>query len=247
MIDLHYWPTANGKKVTILLEETGLDYRIIPVNISRGDQFSPEFLKLNPNHRMPVIVDQTPAAGGPPLVVFESGAILVYLAEKAGMFWPTDLHARFATLQWLMWQAANFGPKLGEYNHFARLAGEYGDQSYALRRYGDEANRLYGVLNWGLAGRPFLAGDDYGLADIAVYPWAANWHRHGQDLGEFRHVGPWLERVGARPAVRRGMAVREDLFVDPATLTADERQRYRRILLNQRAIPLPADMAPPDP
>ena len=238
-IDLHYWPTPNGRKVTILLEETGIPYRIVPVNILKGDQFEPEFLKLNPNHRIPAMVDHAPAGGGAPITVFESGAILIYLAEKSGRFLPAEPHGRYAVIQWLMWQMANFGAKIGEFNHFNRLDAGAGDQSYALRRYGDEANRLYGVLNRGLYDNPYLGSDAFSIADIAVYPWASNWRLHGQDLDAFRHVGRWLEQVGARPGVQRGMDARKDLSVDPATLTEKEKASLRQMLFNRRAIPTP--------
>src|ERR1043165_7438093 len=147
MIDVHYWPTPNGKKVTILLEECGMPYKIVPVNIQQGAQFTPEFLKMNPNHRMPVIVDHEPKGGGAPISVFESGAIMMYIAEKAGKFYPQDLRKRYNVNEWLIWQMANQGPKLGECGHFRRLGDAQGDQSYAVRRFTDEANRLYGVLN----------------------------------------------------------------------------------------------------
>src|SRR5687767_1165011 len=181
MIDLHYWPTPNGKKVTILLEELGMAYRIRPLNLVRGDQFEPSYLALNPNHRMPTIVDDAPPGGGSPIVVFESGAILMYLAEKAGLFWPQDPAGKYGVVQWVMWQMANMGPKIGEYNHFKGLSSDQGDQSYAVRRFDDETNRLYGVLNYALYDRPHLAGEDFTIADIAVIPWAINWERHGQD------------------------------------------------------------------
>lgn len=238
MIDLYYWPTPNGKKVTIMLEEANIPYRIIPVNIVTGDQFKREFLSINPNHRMPAIVDQKPLGGGAPLSVFESGAILMYLAEKAEMFWPQEPHGKYAVTQWLMWQMANFGPKVGEYNHFNRLE-DSGDQSYALRRYGDEAHRLYGVLNWGLYRSPYLAGEAYSIADMATFPWANNWQMHGIDIDEFIHVKRWLEMMTARPAVQRGMNAGSDLSIDPSKFTEEEKAYFRKILFNQRAIPVP--------
>jgi GST-like protein len=154
MLDLYYWPTPNGKKVTILLEECGVPYNIVPVNIGRGDQFTDAFLKINPNHRMPALVDSEPAGGGPPISIFESGAIMLYIAEKTGQFIPTDLAGRYDVIQWVMWQMANQGPKTGENGHFRRLGDSQGDQSYALRRFGDEVNRIYGVLNNRLYDRP---------------------------------------------------------------------------------------------
>ena len=161
MIDLHDWPAPNGKKVTILLEELGLPYTVVPCDIGKGDQFKDGFLKIGPNNRMPVIVDHAPADGGPPISVFESGAIMIYLAEKAGRFYPQHLRGRFEVNQWVIWQMANQGPKLGELGHFLRLGDTRGDQSYAVRRFTDEANRLYGVLNNRLYDRRYLAGDDY--------------------------------------------------------------------------------------
>jgi GST-like protein len=239
MIELYFWPTPNGKKVTIFLEEAAVEYRITPVNILAGDQFKPEYLALNPNHRMPTLVDHAPTDGAGPLAVFESGAILIYLAEKYGQFWSEEPRRRYAAAQWLTWQMANFGAKVGEFNHFNRLGGAQGDQSYALGRYANETNRLYGVLNWGLYKARYLGGDEYSIADMAVFPWANNWKLHGQDLGEFKHVARWLEEVAARPAVRRGMDVGQELTVDPTTFNAEQRERLTQLLFNQRAIPTP--------
>jgi len=171
MLDLHFWPTPNGKKVTILLEELGLDYNIVPCNIGRGDQFKPEFLKMNPNHRMPVLVDHSPEGGGAPISIFESGAIMMYLAEKEGRFFPQDTRGKYEVTQWVMWQMANQGPKLGECGHFRRAGPEAGDLTYAIRRFTDEANRLYGVMNYRLHDRRYLAGDEYTIADMISYPW----------------------------------------------------------------------------
>jgi GST-like protein len=240
MIDLHYWPTPNGKKVTILLEEVGLEYKIVPCNIQRGDQFKPEFLKLNPNHRMPVMVDHEPKGGGAPISIFESGAIMMYLAEKTGRFLPTDVRGKYAVLEWVIWQMANQGPKLGECGHFRRLGDREGDQSYAVRRFTDEANRLYGVLNNRLVGRNYLAGDDYTIADMIAYPWTVNWKVQGQDIDEFTHFKRWFEAVGGRPAVQRGLAVGTDLSTDVTKLSPEEQARIRKIMYNQRAIPVPA-------
>ena len=238
MLDVHYWPTPNGKKVTILLEELGLPYRIVPCDIGRGDQFSDAFLKMNPNHRMPVLVDHDPQGGGEPIVVFESGAILFYLAEKAGRFWPRDLRGRYEVTQWVIWQMANQGPKLGECGHFRRLGDSRGDQSYAVRRFTDEANRLYGVLNNQLHDHRYLAGGDYTIADIICYPWTVNWKGQGQDIEEFPYFRRWFEEIGARPAVQRGLAVGADLSPDPASITAEERERRDKLLYNQRARPV---------
>ena len=239
MIDLYYWPTPNGKKVTIQLEECGLEYRIVPVNIQQGDQFSDEFLAMNPNHRMPVMVDRAPADGGEPLSVFESGMIMLYLAEKTGRFWPQDLRGKYEVGQWVMWQMANQGPKLGECGHFRRLGDREGDQGYAVRRFTDEANRLYGVLNNQLYKHRYVAGDEYTIADMICYPWTLNWQVHGQDIDEFKHFRRWFEEMGARPAVQRGMAAGADLSVDVTKLPAEEQARIRKLLYNQRARPAP--------
>jgi GST-like protein len=241
MIELFYWPTPNGKKVTIALEELGLAYEVTPLNIGRGDQFSDRFLSINPNNRMPAIVDHTPTAGDAPLAIFESGAILLYLAEKAGRLWPQDdLHAKYEVVQWVVWQMANQGPKIGERGHFSRLGPEAGDQSYARRRFDDETHRLYGVMNNRLYDRPYLAGADYSVADIAAFPWTVGWAQQGIDLDEFRHVKRWFEELSARPAVQRGLAVQAGEPEDPATVTPEEQARRRQILYNQRARPTPA-------
>ncbi len=240
MIDLHYWPTPNGKKVTILLEECGLPYRIVPVNIGRGDQFKDAFLDMNPNHRMPVMVDHAPLDGGEPLVVFESGAIMMYVAEKAGKFFPQDTRTKYAVTQWLIWQMANQGPKSGECGHFRRLGPEFGDQSYAVTRFTDEVNRLYGVLNNRLYKHRYLAGDQYTIADMICYPWTANWKLQGQDIEEFPHFKRWFDELGLRPAVRKGMAVGQELHVDNSKLPPEEQARLRKLLYNQRARPVPA-------
>jgi len=239
MIELYYWPTPNGKKVTILLEECGLPYTITPVNIQRGDQFSPSFLSMNPNHRMPVIVDHAPDGGGAPISVFESGAIMMYLAEKTGRFWPAALRARYEVAQWVMWQMANQGPKLGECGHFRRLGDREGDQSYAVRRFTDEANRLYGVLNNRLSERRYLAGEEYTIADMISYPWTVNWRAQGQDIAEFPYFQRWFEEIGKRPAVQRGMAAGQELSSDVSKLPQEEQLRIRKLLYNQRARPVP--------
>jgi GSH-dependent disulfide-bond oxidoreductase len=239
MIDLHYWPTPNGKKVTILLEEAGIPYNIVPVNIGRGDQFTPAFLKMNPNHRMPVMVDTMPAGGGEPIVIFESGAIMLYLAEKVGRFYPQDLRGKYAVTEWLIWQMANQGPKLGECGHFRRLDEKQGDQSYAVRRFTDEANRLYGVLNNRLYASRYLAGNEYTVADMISYPWTVNWKGQGQDIEEFKYVKRWQEELAARPAVQRGMAAGVDLSEDITKLSPEEQERRAKIMYNQRARPVP--------
>jgi GSH-dependent disulfide-bond oxidoreductase len=240
MIELHYWPTPNGKKVTVLLEECGMPYKLVPLNIQQGDQFKPDLLKMNPNHRMPIMVDTEPKGGGAPISVFESGAIMMYIAEKAGKFYPQDLRKRYAVNQWLMWQMANQGPKLGELGHFKRLGDNQGDQTYANRRFGDEGNRLYGVLNNALHKSRYLIGDEYTIADMICYPWTVNWKFQGQDIDEFKHFKRWFEELGARPAVVKGMAAGSDLSVDVTKLPAEEQARIRKLMYNQRAIPVPA-------
>jgi GST-like protein len=239
-LHLHYWPTPNGKKVTIFLEEAGLPYKIVPCNIGRGDQFAGDFPKLNPNTRMPLLVDDEPQGGGAPISVFESGAILLYLAEKEQKFWPDETRQKYEVVQWVIWQMANQGPKLGEYGHFKRLGDTKGDQGYALRRFGDETNRLYGVLNNRLYDRPYLAGDNYTIADMAAYPWTVNWQGQDQDLAEFPYFKRWFDELSARPAVQRGLAVGQDLPGDPAAITPEEAERRTKLLYNQRARPVPA-------
>ena len=240
MYELHYWPTPNGKKVTILLEELGAPYRIVPVHIGRGDQFAEGFLKISPNNRMPALVDTEPTGGGEPISVFESGAIMMYLAEKEGRFWPQDIRTKYEVTQWVMWQLANQGPKTGERGHFSRVPPEHGDQSYAQRRFADETHRLYGVLNNRLYDRPYLAGEAYTIADMISYPWTASWKLQGIDLDEFKHFKRWFEELSARPAVEKGMAVTSGLPPeDPATLPAEEQARRRKLLYNQRARPAP--------
>jgi GST-like protein len=239
MIDLHYWPTPNGKKVTILLEECGVPYRIVPCNIARGDQFTDDFLRISPNNRMPALVDHEPPDGGEPVTIFESGAMMMYIAEKTGKFWPRDLRGRYEVAQWVIWQMANQGPKLGECGHFRRLGDSQGDQSYAVRRFTDEANRLYGVINIRLYDRRYLAGDEYTIADMICYPWCVGWEHQGQDIEDFQYFKRWFEELGARPAVQRGMKAGSDLSVDYSKLSEEEIAALRRLLYNQRARPAP--------
>lgn len=239
MYDVHFWPTPNGKKVTVLLEELGVPYRIVPLNIGAGDQFAPDFLAMNPNHRMPVLVDTAPADGGAPISIFESGAIMQYLAEKHVRFLPTDPRGRTEVMQWVFWQMANQGPKLGECGHFRRLDASKGDQSYAIRRFTDEAHRLYGVLNNRLYDRRYLAGDQYSIADMICYPWTVNWKGQGQDIAEFPYFARWQADLAGRPALVRGMAAGAELSNDPSTLSQEERDRRAAMLYNQRARPAP--------
>ncbi len=208
MIDLYYWPTPNGWKITIALEEMGLPYKTVPINIGRGEQFAPEFLAISPNNRMPAIVDHEPAGGGAPLPLFESGAILMYLADKSGKLWSKELRDRHETASWLMWQMGGLGPMAGQAHHFRQYAKDR--IPYAIDRYTNEVNRLYGVLDKRLATREFLAGS-FSIADIACYPWIVPHQNQGQDLANFPHVKRWFEAIGARPAVQRGMAVGQDL------------------------------------
>ena len=202
MIDVHYWPTPNGHKVTIFLEEAGLEYKIVPVNIGKGEQFTPAFLKISPNNRMPAIVDLKPKDGGAPISVFESGAILIYLGEKTGKFLPAidKVRPRAQVMEWLMWQMGGLGPMSGQAGHFLNYAPE--DIPYGKRRYTQEVNRLYGVMNKRLADRDYLAGE-YSIADMASYPWVAIWKRLSQTMDEFPHLARWIDRMKDRPAVDR--------------------------------------------
>jgi GST-like protein len=212
MIDLHYWTTPNGHKVSLFLEEAGLPYKVFPVNIGQNDQFKPEFLKIAPNNRIPAIVDQDPADGGEPVSLFESGAILLYLAEKTGQFIPTDLRGRQETLQWLFWQMGGLGPMAGQNHHFNRFAKE--KIPYAIKRYIDETARLYGVLNKRLADREYVAGDGYSIADMAIYPWVVPHAWQEQHLDDFPHLKRWFDSVAARDATKRAYALAER--VNPA-------------------------------
>lgn len=205
MIDLYYWTTPNGHKISLFLEEAGLPYNLHPVNISQGEQFKPEFLKIAPNNRIPAIVDQQPDDGGTPLSLFESGAILLYLAEKTGKFLPTDLRGRQEALQWLFWQMGGLGPMAGQNHHFSRFAPE--KIPYAIKRYVDETARLYGVLDRRLADREFVAGQDYSIADMAIYPWIVSHQWQGQHLEDFPNVQRWFNRIKARPATERAYAL----------------------------------------
>jgi GST-like protein len=207
-IDLHYWPTPNGWKISIMLEECGLPYRVIPVNIAQGDQFKPEFLAISPNNRMPAIVDPE-GPDGKPISVFESGAILQYLGRKTGRFYPADERQRVEVEQWLFWQVGGLGPMAGQTHHFRNYAPE--SIAYAVNRYTNETKRLYGVMDKRLADRPYLAGA-YSIADMACIGWIKPWQRQGQNIDDFPYLKRWFETVTARPAVRRGLAVnREDV------------------------------------
>jgi GST-like protein len=231
MIDLYYWTTPNGHKITIFLEEAGLPYKIIPINIGKGEQFKAEFLTVSPNNRIPAIVDHEPAGGGKPISVFESGAILLYLADKTGKFIAKDLRGRNEAVEWLFWQMGNLGPMAGQNNHFNVYATE--KLPYAMDRYRNEVNRLFGVMNKRLANRPFLAGE-YSIADMASYPWVVPWKRQGQNIDDFPHVKRWLDAIYARDAVKRAYAKAKEVNPDPGpggVRTAAE----RAILFGQTA------------
>jgi GST-like protein len=206
-IDLYYWPTPNGFKISIMLEECGMPYNLKPVNISKGEQFNPDFLKIAPNNRMPAIVDPD-GPGGKPISIFESGAILQYLGRKTGKFYPSEERARVEVEQWLFWQMGGIGPMAGQVHHFKNYAVE--TLTYAINRYVNEVNRLYGVMNLALADREFIAGK-YSIADMACVGWVNGWERQGQDINEFPNLKRWLETMKARPAVKRGMALGMEL------------------------------------
>ena len=227
MIDLHYWTTPNGHKVTIFLEETGLPYRIIPVNISKGDQFKPEFLTISPNNRIPAIVDHKPKDGGKPISVFESGAILLYLAERTGMFLNSDSRRKTEVMQWLFWQMGGLGPMAGQNHHFSQYAPE--KLPYAIDRYVKETNRLYGVLNKRLADRQFVA-DHYSIADMAIYPWVVPYERQGQKLEDFPHLKRWFEAMRDRAAVKRAYAKAQEINTAPTVS-----EESKKILFSQTA------------
>jgi GST-like protein len=207
-IDLYYWPTPNGKKVAIFLEEAGLPYNLAPIDITAGDQFDEDFLKISPNNKMPAIVDPE-GPDGEPISVFESGAILIYLAEKTGEFLRPSPREKYQMLQWLMFQVSSVGPMLGQAHHFRGYAPE--EIPYAIDRYTNEASRLYGVMNRRLSEVEYFVGDEYSIADMAIYPWVASHERQGQKLEDFLNLSRWYEAVEARPAVRRAMEVGEEL------------------------------------
>jgi GST-like protein len=227
MIDLYYWPTPNGRKITIMLEETALPYRVVPVDIGRGEQFKPEFLAISPNNRMPAIVDDEPLGGGVPISVFESGAILMYLAEKTGQFMPQEPRGKYEVLQWLMWQMGGLGPMAGQAHHFRVYAPE--KIQYGIDRYTNEVNRLYGVMDRRLSDREYLAGE-YSIADMACWPWVVPWKTQGQNLDDFPNLKRWFDAISARPAVQRARAVGRDLVRQNAM--DDE---ARKVLFGQTA------------
>jgi GST-like protein len=220
MIDVYFWPTGNGKKITIMLEEVGLPYRIIPVNIGQGDQFTPEYESINPNNKMPSIVD--PDAPGKPIVIFESGAILQYLAGKTGKLLPQDLHGKYRTLQWVYWQVGGLGPMAGQAHHFLKYAPQ--KVEYAMHRFRSETARLYQVMNKQLANDEYLAGD-YSIADIAAWPWVVRHDWQEQNLDDFPNVKRWFDTVGARPAVKRGAEVGAEFQSALLSMSDEEKKR----------------------
>ena len=226
MIDLYYWTTPNGHKITILLEETGLPYDIKPVNIGKGEQFAPEFLKISPNNRIPAIVDHEPVGGGGPLSIFESGAILEYLADKTGRFLPRDERGRAEVMQWLFWQMGGLGPMLGQNHHFRGYSAE--KIPYAIERYTKETERLYGVLDERLEDRAFVAGE-YSIADMACYPWIVLHERQGQDLNDFPNLKRWFETIEKRDAVQRAYALARTVNPDARGMT----EEAKKILFGQ--------------
>jgi GST-like protein len=221
MIDLYYWTTPNGHKITLFLEETGLPYQLLPINISKGEQFGADFLKIAPNNRIPAIVDHAPAGGGEPISLFESGAILLYLAEKTGQFMPSDLRGRTEVLQWLFWQMGGLGPMAGQNHHFSQYAEE--KIPYAIDRYVRETARLYDVLDRRLSDRPYVAGD-YSIADMACYPWVVPHERQGQRLDHFPHLKRWFEAIQARPATVRAYAKADQINTTPSVHDEESRR-----------------------
>ncbi|HTI68268.1 MAG TPA: glutathione S-transferase N-terminal domain-containing protein [Caulobacteraceae bacterium] len=236
-IELHYWPTPNGKKISIALEEMGLAYTLVPVNIGAGDQFKPEFLAISPNNRMPAIVDPD-GPDGRPISVFESGAILQYLGRKTGQFYPADERGRVEVDQWLMWQMGGLGPMAGQAHHFRQYApaivADSRQTAYGAVRYTNESHRLYGVLDRRLEGRDFLAGD-YSIADMAAYPWTASFANQGIDVAEFPRVKAWQARMADRPAVKVGMEVGAALRTTQLGDRTKDAQQERDLLFGQRA------------
>lgn len=229
MIDIYYYPTPNVHKITMFMEETGLPYNIIPIDIVKGEQFSPDFLKIAPNNRVPVIVDHDPIKTDQPLVIFESAAILLYLAEKTGKLLSTEIHSRMEALQWTIWQVAGLGPMSGQNGHFRLIAPE--KYQYSIDRYTNETNRLYGVLNRRLEGREFVTGSDYSIADISSYPWIRTHEMYAQNLDDFPNLKRWCEAIVARRATTRAYAKTEGLQFAPFELN----EKTRKILYGRTA------------
>jgi len=222
LIDLYFWPTGNGKKISIMLEETGLPYRVLPVNINKGDQFKPEYLAISPNNKMPAIVDRSTDSPAGGLAIFESGAILQYLAEKTGKLLPTDPAGKYRVLQWVFWQVGGLGPMAGQAHHFLKYSPQRIE--YAMHRFQQEVARLYKVLDTQLGKTEYIAGD-YSIADIAAWPWVVRYDWQGQKLEDFPNVRRWFEAVGARPAVQRGAAVGAELMAAAAPATDEDKKR----------------------
>jgi GSH-dependent disulfide-bond oxidoreductase len=222
MIDLYYWTTPNGHKITMFLEEAGLEYRLKPVNIGKGDQFDADFLRISPNNKIPAIVDKKPIDGGKPISVFESGAILLYLAGKTGKFIPKDLRGQVECLEWVNWQMAGLGPMLGQNHHFSTYAPE--KIPYAIDRYTKETNRLYAVLDKRLAGRPFILGKQYSIADMAAYPWIIP-DRQGQNIDDFPNVKRWKAAIRSRPATERAYARAKEVNPNPPGIRTEEEKK----------------------
>ena len=231
MIDFYYWPTPNGWKVSILLEELGVPYKMVPVNIGKGDQFNPDFLEISPNNRMPAIVDHD--VDGDPVTVFESGAILFYLAEKTGQFIPTTSLGKKEAIEWLFWQTGNQGPMAGQLSHFVNYA--VGDNKYSQERYANEYDRCLGVLERRLSTQPFILGEEYSIADIINWPWVLIAKPLGASLEDFPNVSAWRNRIKNRPAVKRGVDLGKDL-----RRNAPPTEEERKILFNQKSLPTPA-------
>jgi GST-like protein len=232
MIDLYYWPTSNGQKIAMFLEEAGVKYNQHAVNIGKGDQFKPEFLAISPNNRIPAIIDTEPKGGGKPISIFESGAILLYLADKTGQFIPSDIYGRYDAIQWVFWQVGGLGPNAGQTNHFNSYSEE--KLQYAIDRFVNETNRLYGVLNKRLADREFIAGS-YSIADMASYPWILGHKRQSQNIDDFPHVKRWMETIKARPGTIRAYEKAKNVnpnFGEPRKPRTEEE---RRILHGQTA------------
>jgi GSH-dependent disulfide-bond oxidoreductase len=229
MIELYYWPTPNGHKITLFLEEAGLPYEIKPVNIGVGDQFKPDFLRFSPNNRMPAIIDTAPTDGGEPISVFESGAILIYLANKASQFFGHDQRSKVEVLQWLMWQMGGLGPMAGQNGHFNVYAPE--KVPYAIARYVNETNRLYGVLDRQLEGRDWVAGGEYSIADMAIYPWIVPHEAHKQDLADFPNIARWFELIKARAATIRAYEKGAEVRASAPPIT----EEARKVLFGQTA------------
>ncbi|HJS36010.1 MAG TPA: glutathione binding-like protein [Pseudoxanthomonas sp.] len=229
MIDLYYWPTPNGHKITLMLEELAeagakLDYRIVPVDIGKGDQFKPEYLAFSPNNKMPAIIDHAPADGGAPISVFESGAILLYLANKTGRFFGADTRQKVTVNQWLMWQMAGLGPMSGQYGHFTVYAPE--KIPYAIDRYTREVQRLLGVLDGQLAKHAYVAGEDYSIADMAIHPWVNAYDKAPLDMSPYPHLQRWHADVAARPAVQRAYALKTQVNPDAGKPLTDEERKH---------------------